>query len=153
MRQTIQNRRSQLFTAATSLLCQKDFMYEGNDLIGLQWTDFDDFARKYDSGVNRENYAGRALHWNFYEVLGYYLRTGQLDMGQLNTMNGGGLYVMYMWAKFGDVIKRYREIMKWPDYFMNFEYLADEMAKYRKGKGYEVILDGSGGNYFPDAKH
>ena len=41
---------------------QKEWLKEGIELLNMQWTDFDDFARKYDSGVNPDNYALRAAY-------------------------------------------------------------------------------------------
>jgi hypothetical protein len=59
---SIQNRKSQLYNQITSITMQKEWLKEGIELLNMQWTDFDDFARKYDSGVNPDNYALRAAY-------------------------------------------------------------------------------------------
>jgi hypothetical protein len=152
MRQTIENRKAQLFTQLTSMFLQKEFLSDSTELLSLQWTDFDDFARKYDSGVNPSNYVKRMQVCNFLEQLGFYLRKKQIDVEQLSTVNGGNFWVVWLWEKYGPIWKRYREIMNLPDLYVNFEYLAGEIVKYQSSRGHEVISSPTGGAYFPDAK-
>jgi hypothetical protein len=118
--------------------------------MNLRWTDFDDFARKYDSGIDRDNYAKRVQVWTVMENVGYYLKKGQIDIEQANTVMQG-FYAIWMWGKYADVIKRYRLILKVPNYYENFEYLVSELTKFQKKKGYEVIYPGFGGDYNPDS--
>jgi hypothetical protein len=87
MRQTIENRKAQLFTQITSVLMQKEWAQDFNELLTLEWSDFDDFARRYDSGVNMDHYSRRAKSFNYLELLGFYVRRGQLDVEQISTIN------------------------------------------------------------------
>ena len=36
------------------------------ELLEMEWDDFDDFLRKYDSTINQDNYSKRALIWGMY---------------------------------------------------------------------------------------
>jgi len=70
MRQTIENRKAQLFTQMTSMFLNENWVENTSSLLRLQFTDFEDFARRYDSGVNPDHYKKRALVWNYVETLG-----------------------------------------------------------------------------------
>jgi hypothetical protein len=148
MRQTIENRKAQLFTQMTSILFTEDWIENATNLLRLTWTDFDDFARKYDSSVNMDHYKKRALVWNYLEQLGYYVKKGQITVEQLNTINGGGFWILGLWDRFGGVIRRYREVLNLPEYYLNFEYLAGEIAKYQRARGYETRIDPNNSNAF-----
>ncbi len=149
IRQSIQNRKAQLFTQATQIINQKEWMLDAIELLNQQWADFDDFARKYDSGVNPENFAKRSVHFNVMENLGYYVRTGQLDVEQANTVLGG-FYPVWLWLKYEDVIKRYREVLSLPYYLENFEYLASRLMELNRRKGHPISFDEGGGSYAPE---
>ncbi len=148
LRQSIQNRKAQLFTQITQVIVTKEFLKDTNELMNQHWTDFDDFARKYDSAVDRDNYSKRAQMWNIMDNVGYYLKKGQIDIEQANTVMQG-FYPIWIWGKYGDIIKRYRVILKVPTYFENFEYMVNELVKYHESKGLEIAYHGSGGDYTP----
>jgi len=151
IRQSIQNRKAQLFTQATQIINQKEWMVDAIELLNQKWTDFDDFARRYDSGVNPENFAKRSLHFNVMEHLGYYVKTGQLDVEQANTVLGG-FYPVWLWLKYEDIIKRYREVLDLPYYLENFEFLASKLIEFNKTRGHPISFDGRGGSYTPPSE-
>jgi hypothetical protein len=148
IRQSIKNRKAQLFTQATSVINQREWMIDAIGLLNQHWTDFDDFAKKYDSGINPENFAKRSVHFNVMENLGYYVKTGQLDLEQANTVLGG-FYPVWLWLKYEDVIKSYRNVLSLPYYLENFEYLADELMELNKRRGHPITFNGSEGSYTP----
>ena len=64
----------------------------------MNWTDYEDFQRKYDSTVNPENYAIRMYVWNYYESIGYMLHHKLLDLESIYTvLNGYG--ILTIWNK------------------------------------------------------
>jgi hypothetical protein len=148
MKQTMENKKAQLFAQITQITQTKDFLKDTNELMNLQWTDFDDFARKYDSAIDRDNYSKRAQMWTIMDSVGYYLKKRQIDIEQANTVMQG-FYPIWVWGKYGDIIKRYRVILKIPTYYENFEYLVDQLVKYHKMRGFDYAYHGSGGDYFP----
>ena len=79
---------------------------EGNliimDLLNMEWSDLDDFKRKYDHRVNPENYAKRAAVWKRLESLGLFHRRGLLDLETLRS--GGDMIIVTLWRKFKPII-------------------------------------------------
>jgi hypothetical protein len=118
--------------ALTNTLIQSFISEEGSrrwiDLMNMEWKDFDDFYRKYDSTVNPENYAKRNAVYNICDILGYQYLSGQLDLGTLWTICN--MAVPTAWMKFGPIIEEYKkrgEIHKHA--YEHFEYLAYELLK------------------------
>ena len=151
IRHTIQNRKAQLFNQITSITNQKEWQKDAIMLMNLQWTDFDDFARKYDSGVDIEHYAIRTMHFSVMDGRGYYVKTGQIDVELANTLVGG-FYLVWLWLKYKDVVLGYRKFLSLPRYFENFEYLANELIDYNKKRGTPFIYDGRPVDYLPPKK-
>jgi hypothetical protein len=130
MRETTRNRRM----ALTNTLLQNFTSEEGSrrwvELMQMEWKDFDDYLRKYDSSVNPDNYAKRNMTWNTCDIIGYQYLSGQLDLGTLWSICNNA--VPMAWEKFGPIIKEFKRrgvsnSLMWS----NFEYLAYEMSKAR----------------------
>jgi DNA relaxase NicK len=86
IRETTRTRRVTL----TNTLIQSFISEEGSkrymDLMNMEWKDFDDFYKKYDSSVNPENFAKRNAVYNICDILGYQYLSGQLDLGTIWTV-------------------------------------------------------------------
>jgi hypothetical protein len=128
LRFQVESRKAQLFQQLIVPWLSNDFQREGAELLAMKWTDFDDFARKYDSSVNPDNWAMRAKHWTFLENIGYSVKRGLID-ADMAYYELAGFYVLWMWDKFGPVITQYRKTINIPEWFINFEYLAKELHK------------------------
>jgi len=135
LRETIKNRRA---TFANNIL--QSFMSEEGalrwvDILYMKWDDFDDYVKKYDSAVNRENFGKRIAFWNTCEAIGYQYRTGAIDLETV--YNISGLWIMAAWTKFKPIIEKYRE-WEWPKTACsNWEYLANALEKMLKEKDAE----------------
>ncbi len=104
------------------------------ELLEMEWDDFDDFQRKYDSAVNRDNYAKRFMFWGLFDRIGCELYRGNVDAEMLcsqTTFQGVWLH----WNKFKPIILEYRERYGWPDFMRWSEYLVDELTKARVKQG------------------
>ncbi len=44
------------------------------ELLNMEWSDYDDFERKYGSDYNLDNVAKRHLFWIYFDALGCLLR-------------------------------------------------------------------------------
>jgi len=140
LRETALNRRVAL---TNSILVPMNMTEEGNkrfvELMSMEWTDFNDFQSKYDSTVNQNNFAKRVTVWNTFDALGYEYRKGVLDAetvyGILN------MSAVNMWLKFKPVIDEYRKTDYGRDMYVNFEYLAGEMARMKAKR--DASLKGS----------
>lgn len=130
LREVSRNRRITL----TTTLLQPFMTEEGNrlliDLYGIEWSDMEDYRRKYDHRVNPESYAKRAAVWNRCNSIGGLYRQGLLDLETLYAGTGGIIEVM--WRKYKPVIEMYRVTDMDRSAYEHWEYLADEMIKLRQ---------------------
>ncbi len=124
----LETRKVQLFEQLARQFGTNEFQREAAQLLTMQWTDFDDFTRKFDSSVNPENWAIRSVHWGLLENVGYSLKKGLIDPDMAFYMLGG-FYAVWMWEKFGGVIKQYRTAINLPHWYTHFEYLAEEVNR------------------------
>jgi hypothetical protein len=143
LRTQVDNRKAQLFQQLIMPYLSNDWQKEAAELLAMQWTDFDDFARQYDSSINPDNWAKRAKHWTFLENIGYAVKKGLID-ADMAYYELGGFYVLWMWNKFGPVITQYRTTINLPDWYMHFEFLAKEL-----GKRHPLVIRETYGGYEP----
>jgi hypothetical protein len=127
LRETTRNRRSTLSMNIMQSFLAEEGTLRFMDLLNMQWSDFEDFKRKYDSSVNPENYAKRAAFWNTCEVIGYQYRAGILDIKTI--YNVGGFWIWIVWRKFKSVIEENRKWEYTNDRYENFEFLANLLHK------------------------
>lgn len=105
------------------------------DLTTMEWSDLDDFKRRYDSRINPENYAKRIAMWNLCENFGRLYREGLID---LETLYGGsGFTIQIMWVKFKPVIEMYRVSDYTKGHYGNFEYVAEKLNEFQIKKSGE----------------
>ena len=112
----------------------------GLELLEMQWDDFDDFLKKFDSTVNHDNYAIRATMFNSYAEMGYSLKSGLIDVKTICDMLEGGYAVIQMWNKFEPIFLKQREIYGDPKRYSMFEYLVNELRKERVRQGMDSGL-------------
>lgn len=100
-------------------------------LVRMNWTDIDDYMKKYDSVVNQENFIARNTYWITCEVLGFQYKRGLIDIETVYEMCGE--YIIDVWVKFKPIIDEYKRLGQYgKDSFKNFEYLAYELAKIKQ---------------------
>ncbi len=129
--ETRKNRRvvmtSSLIQPFTSLESGKVFI----DLLSADWSDFDDFVKKYDSHVNPDYFAKRMSFWTLCDLIGYQFKSGLIDNETVYSVLRG--YIVNGWLKFKPIIYEYRRRHEFPaDAYDNFEYLANELSKMYK---------------------
>jgi hypothetical protein len=128
LRETTRNRRVTL----TTTLMQSFISEEGSkrfiDLLNMEWKDYDDFYRKFDSSVNPNNFAMRNTVWNICDILGFQYMSGLLDLGTLWSACNSA--VPAAWDKFGPIIEEYKKRGEMYSHtYEYFEYLAYELSK------------------------
>jgi hypothetical protein len=126
MRETARNRRVTFTTSLLSTLRSKEGIRDYYELMSMQWVDFDDFKKKYDSRVNPENFIKRDHYWRVCDNVGWQLRTGVVDW---DTVRKSGSTMMNMWRKFGSIIEDYRRTEYRIEIYSDWEYLADRMEE------------------------
>jgi hypothetical protein len=106
----------------------------------MEWTNIDEFKRKYDSSVNPGNWARRASMWNTCNSIGKLYREGLLD---LNTLyNGSGGIISVLWLKFKPIIEMYRETEYDKRAYENFQYVAESLQEYTRKRNEGEIPGG-----------
>ena len=130
----LETRRTQLSTSTIEKIGSKDFYRDFIELMQLDWIDVDDYMKKYDHRVNPESFAQRWTVWISYDNLGYLLREGLINREIL--FNAAATSSILMWGKYKPIIDYYRKKELGPRYMENLEYLAVEMWKISKSRGY-----------------
>ena len=135
---TAKNRKIALTNTLMQTMASEEGVRRQISLMNMEWTDFDDFIKKYDSRVNEENFAKRQtfiLHCNY---LGYLIQEGVVDIGSVYQLIGES--VMDVWLRLKPILHRYVEIGDYgKDSFENFEYLANEMIRVKTLKDPDYV--------------
>jgi hypothetical protein len=135
LRNTEKTRKAQLISRLREMLwASEESVVNSFELLEMDWIDFDDFDRKYDSTNNKENSAQRFKIWGLYQEMGYYLHENILDVGTVYSLIGGH-NILLMWEKFKPIIYYQRKKYKDPSWFKYFEYMGEETRKYRTKQG------------------
>jgi hypothetical protein len=125
LRETSVNRRIALTTA----LLQPFMSEEGTklwwDLMSMEWKDWDDFKKRYDSRVNSENFTKRFAFWSLCNNLGHLYKTNMIDLETI--YYASNVKIQYTWEKFKPVIYELRKSDFGPSAMSEFEYLADAL--------------------------
>jgi hypothetical protein len=146
-RQSDESRQLQFLLFLTSS-ANVDFSKIQLELINMNWVDYDDFEKRYGSDNNPDNYAKRVTVWMAFESVGLALKRGLID----RDMVCGFLNVapVLLWAKFGDVIHEIKRRYNQPLMYSNFEYLAEECAKYISEQGHDPSVPETFYSYVPE---
>ena len=118
------------------------------ELLKMEWTDYDDFERKYGSDNNPDNYAKRTQMWSQADTLGYMLKKGLIDRELLFDRMGTGVH--FIWVKFEKVIKEIRSRYNQPLAWIHYDYLIEEYLKYMQEKGIDTTVPNAFFSYVPD---
>jgi len=139
LRNQNKTRQAQLFMQLYHKYITKEWWAEGWELLQMEWDDFEDFAQKYDSKVDIDNFTKRYVHWYFFDGMGLLLKKNLVDREMIYYLMGG-YGAIWSWKKFKDIIIEGRERLNNPDHLVWFEYLAKEMMKIREKRGHKVAI-------------
>jgi len=127
MRQTLDTRKLQFVTGITNQLLSEEGQRRYGELLNMEWTDYDDFEKKYGSDYNLDNYAKRMNAWKTYNTLGMLVREELIEpevLWRINDVNP-----CLMWSKFKDIIVEQRKRYGARAYLSDFKFLNDEMLR------------------------
>ena len=102
MKQTLETRKLSFVTSITSQLLSEEGQRRYGELLNMEWTNYDDFEKKYGSDYNLDNYAKRMNVWKTYNTLGMLVREKLIEpevLWRINDVNP-----CFMWSKFKDII-------------------------------------------------
>ena len=108
----------------------EEFWAKSAELLNLEFANYDDYMLKFDHSINPESFGKRAHVWFSYNNLGLLLLDGQLEVDKVWRL--AGIMSVLQWEKWRDIILEMREKQNLPTYFSGFEYLYNELLKYRE---------------------
>jgi hypothetical protein len=125
----LETRQAQLFRSLNSEFRSPENARNFSKALSMEWTNYDDFERKYGLRGNPEERVPYSILGSFFEEVGVLLEEGLIDKNLVSQLVGG--YIRRYWEKFEPYILEYRERNNYPQYFDKMEYLYQEMKRQR----------------------
>ena len=132
LRETAKNRRAATSNNVQQLFLTEEWQQRFLDVMSMQWKDFDDFKKKYDSSVNPQSYVKRNSLLVQYDNVGRQYRSGVVDLDAFGSVSAYALVLA--WLKFKPIIDGYRGLEYPRDGFSDFEYMRARMALEKRLK-------------------
>jgi hypothetical protein len=147
VRNTNRIRRTQLLGLMYTENKEEDWT-RWNELMSMEWEDYDDFERKYGSDYNPDSYGKRMLTWTKMNSFGIMLRDGVIDVTTAYDM--WDIWPIWTWMKFETIFREQRIRYKMPRFMKWFEYLYTELIKEGKRRGHTIEAPDNYISYVPD---
>jgi hypothetical protein len=148
LRASERNRRIQLVSQISNDLINFEGYSKYFDLLNMEWTDYDDFEKKYGSDFNVHAASQRFSMWLTFNKLGYMLSKCLVDAEDIYEL--GGESCLTQWAKWEAIIRENRRRYNGADYLSYFEYLAGELNKMKLRKDSSYVQPKTLTKYVPD---
>jgi len=136
LREQRQTRQFQLLMQIREIDLTKEGQLDILKWRNMEWSDYDDFEKKYGSDVNPENYAIRMINTNVYHILGILIKNKAISSDLVYQYMG--MDIIMDWNKYGEIIRTQRRLYNVPEFGIYWEYLYDEMVKIAKSKGSDI---------------
>jgi hypothetical protein len=120
-------RKTQLYLQMINKFSEPDYIEALGKLNDLEWSTAEDFIEDWRTPEGRMTI--RTLG-NWYEGLGVLVKENLLDMRVVALLITG--LVIQFWDKFIPVIDEVREALEWPRFYIEAEYLYDQLKSYIK---------------------
>ena len=137
MKHTLETRQAQFMIQLNESMTNVEMWKNYIELMNMEWTDIDDFEKKWGTGGNVEAAAKRLSLWWRYGILGQLLQRGLVDREW--SYRAFSNMAIQQWFKWEPIIMRVRKLFNDPQYGEEFEYLAKEMIKMDEQKGKKRI--------------
>lgn len=120
----LETRQAQLFMPIYAKFYDKEFMKDYVKIISWEWTDYDDFMKKY--GANNIEAWSTIMAWtDYFEGLGVLVKRGLIEVSFIDDLISG--MVIQFWEKYGPYIMEFRERANYPQFAEFCEYLYVEI--------------------------
>lgn len=100
------------------------------DMISWEFTDFQDFLKKFDPLKKTEEAYILNTFMITMEGVGTMVKEGFIDINHVATLLGG--VAVLFWSRFDHIKEDIREYINWPRWASETEYLYYELLKYRE---------------------
>ena len=125
IRETMRNRRGTFSSNARSFSCSEAWIKAYLEAGKMQWTDYEDFMKKYGWEANTELATKRYVVLARYDLMGRQYRTGLIDLDDIGAFNGFNL--VWTWLKFKPIIEGTRREIGTKNAYSDFEYAAESI--------------------------
>jgi hypothetical protein len=140
LREVTLNRPIQFTNTFILQISSKEGMMHYTHLMLAKWTSIDDYMKKYDSKVDPESFLAHLSYFTTCEVLGFQYKRGLIDLETVYEMCGEP--IIDTWLMYKPIIEEYKRLGEYgKDSFVNFEYLAVELAKIKRSRDPEYRRD------------
>ena len=126
--QQLETRQAQLYMQVFNKFETRENIDILMDLLEWNFSDYDDFQRKYGKESNPEAYSKWIYYINLYEGLGPLVREGYLDIRMIALLMSGGIKAI--WEMSEPIIMENRKRHNWPRWAIEFEYLYNTLIEY-----------------------
>jgi hypothetical protein len=131
MRASAKSRNVALFTNVMQTLNSEEGWRKYLEVMSMEWTDLEDYKRKYDSSINFENFIKRIWFWELGDYIGWQYRTGIVDMETIYSL--GGKKLVSMWFKFKPIIYEFKKTSNFePDDFVCWGEMSEAYTRWVK---------------------
>jgi hypothetical protein len=127
VKETANNRRAMFSSNVMEYASSEEWSMRWIELMSMQWSDFEDFKKKYDSAAEPKLFAKRSSVFFRYDLLGSQLRSGVITIDDINTAVGWA--IVLLWLKFKPVIEAYRGWEYPKKAYSDFEFLSNMLLK------------------------
>jgi hypothetical protein len=126
----LETRQAQLLMQIYSRLDTPEKSRAFTDIFTWDFTDFDDFLKKYDPLKRPEETDNLTSLVIYFEGIGTMLKEGFIDIHQVATLIGGA--AVRFWRNFDHIKEDIRKHMNYPRWASETEYLYYELLKYKE---------------------
>jgi hypothetical protein len=148
MKLTLETRRIGLIDSIITRTINVEGYKRYFELLRFEWSDYEDFERKYGSENNVDAAAKRFVMWHDYNSTGVMLRKGLVEAEDLYDMGMQG--VIFFWEKYRPIIEENRRRYNGKYYLRDLEYFAGEMLRVTKERDPSYRIPEALDKYVPD---
>jgi len=134
----LETRQAQFMNQIAEDISSLESMRSWVDASNIEWTDWEDFDKKWDSSMNPENASRRWSIMSKFDNLGWLLEKRMLDPDWCYSQ----FHVMMtpLWMKYEPYVMHMRTRYNSPTILIGFEYLGRTFAEIEKNKGIKADL-------------
>jgi len=127
LRDLVKTRQTDLVMRLDTTFGSKEFQEAWVETLRMEFTDYEDYLRKYGAASGKPVYASVNMVGNFFEGLGILLRRKLIDIALVDDLFSSD--VIITWHKMKPIIEGWRKQFNRPQMSEWFEYLYNEMQK------------------------
>jgi hypothetical protein len=125
---SLETRQIGLYMDFTKVIQQSIDDY--TDFFNQEWEDFEDYSQKYGQSSNPEAFNKFIRLADVFQSLGAFVEDGVFDIKTV--YNHSGFSIIPAWEKMEPLIRGMRTLFNNPTIYPQFEFLYNELIKYRE---------------------